>query len=183
MIDLPPDPDINSNKITYTYDSYDRLYLKNYYLGTVGRKKGSWYGFKGQRIPKKLLYQDIYRYKSNVGNGVMRIDRVYQPVISIPVLTRVGSNVTSSTTIFCKSPILGSGFVMGLSEQELNGYTLYPSPGMFRPIDLSSFHFRVFVGNQGLGELSWSFTQASTVYIRAFCTIETGLLFTKAVSI
>lgn len=194
MQDLPPDLELNANKITYTYDSYDRVYLKNYYLGSVGRRRGGYPSFTGPRKPKKLLYQDVYRYKSNISNSVSRIDRIYTPTISLPTISRVGSNVVLTAVITSKSPILGSGFMYAYSntydrDNMLNTYTLYPPTMIYKPGINNTFNdgdtvprFIVYPGNLGLGTITWSFTQSESIAVKAFCTMETGVLFTKVVS-
>lgn len=195
MNDLPPDPELNANKITYTYDAYDRIFLKNYYLGSVGRRRGGYPSFTGPRKPKKLLYQDVYRYKSNISNSVLRIDRIYTPIISSPTISRDGSNVVLTANITSKSPILGSGFMYAHSlshnrENMLNTYTLYPPTMFYKPgINAltgndgdSAPRYIVYTGDNGIGKISWSFTEAESIAVKAFCTMETGVLFSKAVS-
>jgi len=185
MLELQPDPEMKANKITYTYDQYDRVYLKNYYLGTVPRAIRS--RFKGDAglpsqntIPKKLLYQDVYRYKSNTAGQPYSIDRIYQPVVSIPILTRVGSNITATVSVVCKSPIVQSGFIYSISN-ELRVATLYPGAEFW----YSSATGNMYKANRnsGIGKLTWVITEASTIYLKAFCTMETGVLFSKVVTI
>ena len=194
MLELQPDAAMKANKITYTYDQYDRVYLKNYYLGITGNVKpqGQSLQTKGiARVPKKLLYQDIYRYSSNTANQPCSIDRAYQPVISTPVITRNGSNFTATASVACKSIIIQSGFVYMLSQDELAMQTLYPTPnyqtnGSYSPSSKKNYaaplgNLYKLAGYNGLGTITWTATQASTVYLKAFCAIETGVLFSKMV--
>lgn len=194
MLELQPDPELNANKITYTYDSYDRVYLKNYYLGSVGRRRGGYPSFTGPRKPKKLLYQDVYRYKSNISNEILRIDRVYTPTISLQNISRAGSNVVLTAQITSKSPILGSGFMYAHNlthnrDEMLNIYTLYPPSQIYKPGSTQTFNdgnsapaVRVFRGDEGIGTIEWSFTESESIAVKAFCTMETGVLFSKVIS-
>jgi hypothetical protein len=176
MFELQPDPEMKANKITYTYDQYDRVYLKNYYLGTVPRARYGRYK-SSSPIPKKLLYQDIYRYRSNTANEPYFIDRIYQPIISIPVLSRNGNDVTAIASVVCKSPIVQSGFIYNTDVNALAVATMYPGIGFWRG------GINANIGNNGIGQINLLFTDPATVYVKAYCTMETGVLFSKAVSI
>jgi len=194
MLELQPDPEMKANKTTYVYDQYDRVYLKNYYLGNTGRVRyrGASSLVKGLKAPKKLLYQDIYRYINNTTGQPSKIDRVYQPVISTPVITRNGNDFTVTASVACKSLIIQSGFVYMLSEDELIFNTVYPSASYLTVgyyggskryyTFLPSNQIQKFTGYNGLGTITWTTTQASTVYVKAFCAIETGVLFSKMVT-
>ena len=197
MLELQPDPEMKANKTTYVYDQYDRVYLKNYYLGITGEThyQGPSQQTKGLREPKKLLYQDIYRYINNTTGQPSKVDRVYQPVISTPVITRNGNNFTVTASVACKSIIIQSGFVYTLSEDELKFHTMYPSPSFLTQGNIGSNggrrgsiispnpnYIHRFTGYNGLGTITWTTTQASTVYVKAFCAIETGVLFSKMVT-
>jgi len=175
MLELQPDPEMKANKITYTYDQYDRLYLKNYYLGTVPRARYRRYKSSSPK-PKKLLYQDVYRYRSNTANQPYFVDRIYQPVISTPVLTRDASNnITATASVVCKSPIVQSGFIYDYDPNALAVHVLYPSADFWRGGNNAN------IGNNGIGQITLSFNTVtySAVYVRAYCTMETGVLFSK----
>jgi hypothetical protein len=181
MLELQPDPDTKANKITYTYDQYDRVYLKNYYQGTVPRARYyraiSNTNFK---TPKKLLYQDVYRYKSNTANQPYFVDRIYQPIISTPILTRDESdNITATATVVCKSPTIQSGFILDTVQDALVVKTLYPNR-LFWNNGGGDYNVQ---GSNGIGKLTWTFTNGSPVYVKAYCTMETGVLFSKAATI
>ena len=212
MIDLPPDPELNANQISYVYDKYDRVYIKNYYLGTVGRgrQKATPPGrnagakvqksvFVGEKKPKKLLYQDVYRYKDYYTPDIFKIDRIYQPLISpIEITLNTGSRYPKRweyrSFISCKSPILGSGFIYSDSnnsttrKQTLLYRTLYPDWDIYNP---NSAHIPtgtvLYIGTAGLGEILGSYTKGivgpGTRMVKAFCAVETGVLFSPAITL
>jgi len=88
-----------------TYDHLDRIYTKNYYLPAKRETAGG----SVKRVPKKLIYQDLYDYKIG-GNGIENVDikRVFIPEISKPkLITNSGSSgcITVSVSIIYKSRI------------------------------------------------------------------------------
>ena len=177
MLELQPDAAMKANKITYTYDQYDRVYLKNYYLGTVPRARYNRTKSNSPFVPKKLLYQDVYRYRSNTANQPYFIDRIYQPIISTPVLTRNSTVVTATASVTCKSPILQSGFIYDSNTSLLKILTLYPNAGFWQGGQ------NKLLGNNGMGKITLQFDGGAGVYVKAYCTMETGVLFTKTVYI
>lgn len=187
MLELQPDAEMKANKITYTYDQYDRVYLKNYYLGTVQRARY----FVGRpnnlsATPKKLLYQDVYRYKSNNANQPHFVDRIYQPIVATPRLIRdavfPNTAITATASVVCKSAIVQSGFVYALSTDALAIKTLYPGKSFWNNGYADAFIYSQ-LGSNGIGQLTWNFVEAATVYVKAYCTMETGVLFSKMASI
>lgn len=204
MNELLPDPELNANKISYVYDKYDRMYIKNYYVGTVGRgrQKGARASkqtiFVGQRKPKKLLYQDVYRYKDNHSPDFFRIDRIYQPVISPVEIFYESPGGYPKTKKFrsfitCKSPILGSGFIFfignsGNRQSNLLRRTLYPDWDVYNPASgNTNTDIILFPGDSGLGEITGQHTKTipgpAGYSVKAFCTIETGVLFSPSISL
>jgi len=171
MQELPPDLELNANKTTYTYDRYDRVFIKNYYFRTEYYFNGS-----NSETPKKLLYQDLYKYKNDTNNTPIKIERIYQPIISTPEIVRNGNNVTVSSTFVCKTPVWYSGFVISTDYNFIKKQTLYPDG------QLSNGN-PTYQRNLALGSKSYTFTQASTVYVKAYCAVETGVLFSRLVSI
>ena len=69
-----------------TYDHLDRIYTKNYYLPAKRETAGG----NVRRVPKKLIYQDLYDYKMG-GNGIENVDikRIFIPEISKPKLITI----------------------------------------------------------------------------------------------
>ena len=185
MLELQPDAAMKANKTTYTYDQYDRVYLKNYYLGTIPRSRHSKTKpdinlSTHNTVPKKLLYQDVYRYKSNTANEPYFIDRVYQPVISTPVLSvDNNNNLIMTSTVVCKSPIVQSGFIYSDNVNNIATRTLYPDKRFW---NLGNGYQYSVLGNSGLGKITFIFNYTwNTVYVKAYCTMETGVLFSPAV--
>jgi len=177
-------PKENELLVRYVYDDIDRLILRNVYqidTNTSGLRGGS-FPRKYTR-PKKLLYQDLYTYRNSQTPDYSR--RVYQPIIAPPTGTRNGSTVSFSTSIICKSTIYGSGFIWRGSKNDLLLITQAPS---YRELASSNTGVfldgrKVFTLESAIGQLNHTITTASTMYIKAFCMIETGILFSRTLEL
>jgi hypothetical protein len=166
--------------VKYIYDDMDRLILRNVYQFNVGAKAP----IKTSPIkPKKLLYQDVYRYgNSQDPNSVKRI---YQPIITPPVGTRNGSNISFTSTFTCKSNVETYGFVWRDSLNSLMMEAQYPNiPNLKIGTQGTLIEGRkVLQGHSGLGSLTHTLVTANTLYIKAFCMVETGILFSKTLTL
>jgi hypothetical protein len=173
-------PKENELFIKYIYDDMDRLILRNVYEFNVGAKAPI---KTSPNKPKKLLYQDVYRYGNNQDPNIVK--RIYQPIITPPTGTRDGSNISFTSTFTCRSNVERYGFIWRNSLDTLMMEAQYP--------DIPNYKFdqgatlvsgrRVLQGASGLGQLTHTLTTASTLYIKAFCMVETGILFSKTLTL
>jgi hypothetical protein len=169
--------------IQETYDQLDRLYLKNYYLPA---KRDTINGTV-QRIPKKLIYQDLYDYKVG-GNGVQTVDvkRVFIPELSKPKLvTNSGTAgcITVSMSIIYKSKItlnyLAKGW--GFMWSQSNAADLF---NKLSQNDLSTSIIDNINSNnlisliQGENSLQiCGLSESSNIWIRGYVQVETGRIW------
>jgi hypothetical protein len=170
-------PKENEQYVKYIYDDKDRLYLRNVYELPI---------IKTGRInvnntkPKKLLYQDLYIYRNSQNPDEIR--RIYQPIITAPAGTRNGNNLTFTSNIVSKSTVNASGFIFDENIDTLMKRAQCPDYNDYR-FTTATFNRRVFTGNNAVGQISYSLTFASTLHIKAFCMIETGILFSKTLTL
>jgi hypothetical protein len=174
-------PKENELFIKYIYDDMDRLILRNVYEFDFNNNGP---GKKRKYIkPKKLLYQDVYKYRNSQSPDDVR--RIYQPIIAPPTGTRNGSTVTFTTTINCRSTIKTSGFIWSGDFQSLMFRAQYPKYNDFRSPNDGTFtqSTKNYTFQNATGQLTHTITTASTVYVKAFCMIETGILFSKTIQL
>jgi hypothetical protein len=173
-------PKENELFIKYIYDDMDRLILRNVYEFNVGAKAPI---KNTPNKPKKLLYQDVYRYGNNQDPN--NVKRIYQPIITPPTGTRNGSNISFTSTFTCRSNVETYGFIWRSSLDQLMMEAQYPSIGDFRNTNPGLLNDgRLVLQNiSGLGQVTHTLTTASTLYIKAFCMIETGILFSKTLTL
>lgn len=177
-------PKENELLVKYIYDDMDRLILRNVYqidTNTSSLRGGS-FPNKYTR-PKKLLYQDLYTYRNSQNPDYSR--RIYQPVITPPTGTRNGSTVSFSTSIICKSTVYGSGFIWRESKDDLLIITQAPPYKFLAGSNAGVFTsgYKGFTLDSAIGQLNHTITTASTMYIKAYCMIETGILFSKTLTL
>lgn len=173
-------PKENELFIKYIYDDMDRLILRNVYEFNIGPKAP----IKGVILkPKKLLYQDVYRYGNSQNPNIVK--RVYQPIITPPTGTRNGSNITFTASFTCKSTVESYGFIWKENLDNLMMTAQYPDyVGLLGESEGTlNTGRRSLLGARGLGQLTHTLTTANTLYIKAYCIIETGILFSKTLTL
>jgi hypothetical protein len=168
--------------IQETYDQLDRLYLKNYYLPA---KRDTINGTV-QRIPKKLIYQDLHDYKVG-GNGVQTVDvkRVFIPELSKPKFTNsetAGCIIVSMSIIYKSKITLDTSLARGWGFMWRNNpYDLF---NMLSQNDLSTNIIENVDSNnlisliQGENSLQiCGFPKGSNIWIRGYVQVETGRIW------
>jgi len=170
-------PKENEQYVKYVYDDKDRLYLRNVYQLTLTKS-----GPLNVSIdkPKKLIYQDLYIYRNSQNPDEIR--RIYQPIVEPPTGARVGNNLTFTSNIISKSTVYASGFIFDENIETLMKRAQYPNYSEYR-LSSNISNRRVFEGSSAVGNISHSMTIAPTLYIKAFCMIETGILFSKTLTL
>jgi len=167
-----------------TYDHLDRIYTKNYYLPAKRETAGG----SVKRVPKKLIYQDLYDYKIG-GNGIENVDikRVFIPEISKPkLITNSGSPgcITVSVSIIYKSRITlkysirGWGFAWSqtsaidlFEKLSRNATSLNTQQNAPNGSVLDSL-------NQGENSLQiCGLTEGNPIWVRGYVQVETGRLY------
>lgn len=174
-------PEPNESLVTYTYDDYDNLIYRNVYDGdrnSFSRRFGLYNdGFPVSNntnfAPKKLLYQDVYTYNKTTGQRETR--RVYQPIIEISGERPSTPTVNVWANIVCRSNVLASGFITSTDKEAFVGQFLYP-------VQRSLFSAG-FKGKNATGYITQTFAETATLYIKAYAMIETGVLFSKTLTI
>jgi hypothetical protein len=172
-------PKENEQYVKYVYDDKDRLILRNVYQADV-----NYSGIRRNRNykkPKKLLYQDLYTYRNSQTPDYCR--RIYQPNIAPPTGTRVGSTVSFETNIISKSKVLASGFMWYTEKDLLMKKAQYPDYNALYRSSGSANNKTFAEDTNNVGKLNHTITSASTVYVKAYCMLETGILFSKTLTL
>ncbi len=170
-------PKENEQYVKYVYDDKDRLYLRNVYQ--LSLTKSGPFNVNINK-PKKLIYQDIYIYRNSQNPDEIR--RIYQPIIEPPTGTRVGSTLTFTSNIISKSTVYASGFIFDGDIETLMKRVQYPDYGRLMTSSPST-EARGFTGNNAVGIITHTRNSASTLYIKAYCMVETGILFSKTLTL
>ena len=170
------------NLVTYTYDHLDRILYKNVYQWEAPQITSDGFAppiesFKNvnpsDRLQKKLLYQDVYKYKRN-SRLPNAIKRVYQPLIDFFSATRDGNNLLFKANITCRSRVIASGFIHNANIASLAEQCYYPPDYQYLNENLA-----IRKNQNAIGTISYSITSSVPVYVRAFAQTETGTLFSK----
>jgi len=167
-----------------TYDHLDRIYTKNYYLPA----KREVVNGAVQRVPKKLIYQDLYDYKVG-GSGIENVDikRVFIPELSKPKLisnSGASGSITVSVSIIYKSKITTKVFARGwgfawsqTSASDLfeklsrNASSLNTQQNAPNGSVLNSL-------NQGVNSLQiCGLSEGSSIWVRGYVQVETGRIY------
>jgi hypothetical protein len=171
-------PKENEQYVKYVYDDKDRLYLRNVYQLSLTKS-----GPLNVAInkPKKLIYQDIYIYRNSQTPDEIR--RIYQPIIEPPTGTRVGNTLTFTSNIISKSPVYASGFIFDGNIETLMKRAQYPDYRNLMSPPSNSPNTRSFTSNNAIGIITHTRNSASTLYIKAYCMVETGTLFSRTLTL
>ena len=166
-----------------TYDHLDRIYTKNYYLPA----KREVVNGAVQRVPKKLIYQDLYDYKVG-GNGIENVDikRVFIPELSKPKLisnSGASGSITVSVSIIYKSKITTKSFARGWGF----AWSQTSASDLFVKLSRNASNLQFIENTSGADMISLNqgenslqitgLTEGNSIWIRGYAQVETGRIY------